>query len=88
MPEAAELPNTFVFRYALCRYIYALTLLTPGHRVQIRKSEKLRNELVDMVFVACATYFDGILGNEPKVNDIYGQAMFMLKHVFVSRTVA
>ena len=85
MPGPTELPNTFIFRYCLCRYIYALTLLTPG-RVQVKKSETLRNELVDMVvFVACATYFDGILSNEYKVNDIYEQAMFMLHHVFVSR---
>jgi hypothetical protein len=36
MPDAAELPNTFIFRYSLARYIYALTLLTPG-RVQGQK---------------------------------------------------
>jgi len=57
MPKREELPNTFIFRYFLCRYIYAITLLIPG-RVQVKKSDKLRNELVDMVFVACATYFD------------------------------
>jgi hypothetical protein len=30
IPEETELPNTLIFRYALCRYIYGLTLLTPG----------------------------------------------------------
>jgi len=49
-------------------------------------AETLRNELVGMVFIACATYFDGILSKEHKVNDIYEQAMIMLEHVFVSRT--
>jgi hypothetical protein len=53
---------------------------------RVKKSERLRNELVDMVFVACATYFDGILSKENKVNDIYEQVTFMLRHVFVSRS--
>jgi hypothetical protein len=54
-------------------------------RLQLKTPERLRNEMVDMVFIACATYFDGILSHERKVNDIYGQAMFLLRIVFVSQ---
>ena len=84
MPGRAEMLNTFIFRYALCRYLYGLTLVSQGG-LQGKTPERLRNELVDMIFAACATYFDGILSKESKVNEIYGGAMFLLKYVFVGR---
>jgi hypothetical protein len=84
MPHPAEFPNTFIFRYALCRYLLGLTVISQGG-LQQKNPVRLRNDLVDMTFVAYATYFDGILSNEKKVNGIYAGAMFLLKHVFVSR---
>ena len=36
--------------------------------------EKMRNDLVDITYSAHATYFDGLLSDDQKVNDIYFQA--------------
>ena len=79
MPNARHLRNTFIFRYSLCRHLYGLMTISQGG-LQGKTRERLRNDLVDMTFVACATYFDGILSNETKVNEIYKQAQFMLNH--------
>jgi hypothetical protein len=62
----------------------ALTVISQGG-LQKKTPSRVRNDLVDMSFVACATYFDGILSDEKKVNEIYGGAAFLLEYVFVSR---
>jgi hypothetical protein len=48
------------------------------------KPDKLRNDLVDVIFAAYATYFDGILSKDEKANAIYSDALWMLTNVFVT----
>ncbi len=82
-PNSRELPNTFIFRVALCMHLLAHRWISVGGAEKV-KPAKIRNDLVDLSFAAYATYFDGILSDDEKVNAIYSDAVWMLKHVFVS----
>jgi hypothetical protein len=39
---------------------------------------KFQNDIIDMTYVAYATYFDGVLSKDNKVNKIFSQAMTLL----------
>ena len=43
----------------------------------------MRNDLVDINFVAYATYFDGILSADKKLGEIYDEASWLLFNVFI-----
>ena len=73
LPSEEELPNTFIFRSALCAQILILNWISVGspHRV---KPEKMRNEIVDINFATYASFFDGILTEDKKLESIYREA--------------
>ncbi|MFA6178460.1 MAG: hypothetical protein WC696_02490 [Candidatus Methylopumilus sp.] len=80
-PTYEELPNTFIFRATLCTYLLALNWGATGGAKDVR-TKKLRNDMIDMNFVAYATYFDGILSEDAKVNLIYREACLFLSALF------
>jgi len=73
-----ELLNTFLFRTALCLFLYALDWISMGGPTGV-KAEKIRNDLVDMNIATFATYFDGLLTMDEKARRIYQQAAFVLE---------
>jgi hypothetical protein len=76
IPNARELPNTFLFRFSLCGYLLLLDWISQGSQ-PIIKSEKLRNDLVDTNFAAFATYFDGLLSQDKKLCCIHSRAEYI-----------
>jgi len=82
LPKIHELPNTFIFRSALCAFILAKRWISVGG-AQRTKQEKLRNDIIDVNFAAYATYFDGFLTADKKIEEIYREASWLLKNVFV-----
>lgn len=50
------------------------------------KPTNIRNDLIDVIFAAYATYFDGILSADKKLNTIYRGARFALDNVFIRPT--
>jgi hypothetical protein len=80
-PTFEELPNTFIFRTALCTYLLALDWTANGG-AQNASPVKLRNDLVDMHFAAYGTYFDGLLSADAKVGRIYTEACIWLSALF------
>jgi hypothetical protein len=82
IPDIRHLPNTFIFRIALCMHLLAHRWISVGGAGNV-KPERIRNDLVDVNFAAYATYFDGILSNDKKVNDIYKDAVWMLRNIFL-----
>lgn len=84
LPSAAELPYAFTFRFALCAYLHALHWIAAGD-AKDRKPEDFRNDLVDVAIAAFATCFDGLLSNDKLPNEIYGNAMFLLKDGFLRK---
>ncbi len=81
VPTYQELPNTFYFRVALCNYLMIIRRGALGGSIGARP-DKIRNDLVDMMIVAYATYFDGILSKETNVNRIFKDACLMLSALF------
>lgn len=84
LPSAADLPYTFTFRFALCAYLHALHWIAAGG-ARHRKPEDFRNDLVDIAIVAFATCFDGLLSNDKLANEIYENAVFLLKDGFLRK---
>jgi hypothetical protein len=82
LPPPHELPNTFLFRTALCVYLLLKRWISVGGAHQT-KPEKLRNDMVDVNFAVFATYFDGLLTADRKIAEIYREMDWLLKHVFV-----
>ena len=82
-PRAAEARNMYLFRVALCMHLLAHRWIAVGG-VGKTRSDKIRNDFIDVSFAAYATYFDGILSGDKKVNDIYGKAAWLLDNVCVA----
>lgn len=81
LPDATELPNTFIFRNALCAYLLMLEWISVGSPLKI-KPERMRNDLVDLHFAAYATFFDGLLTADKKLDRIYQDASLLLSKLF------
>jgi hypothetical protein len=75
-----ELPNTFLFRSALCSFLWALDWISKGGPKGV-KTERIRNDLIDVNFATFATYFDGLLSMDEKAGRIYQQAVNLLDSI-------
>ncbi len=80
-PAYDELPNTFIFRAALCAYLLALHWGAVGG-LKGAKASTLRNDMVDMSFAAYATYFDGLLSTDDRANWVHQEARLFLAALF------
>ena len=78
VPDVDELPNTFLFRSALCMLVWTLDRIAMGGLPKATKAENIRNDLVDMNFATYATYFDGLLSNDQRLLRNYETAAFAL----------
>lgn len=83
IPTATDLPNTFIFRVALCAHLLVLHWISTGGAMKTNP-KKLRNDLVDINFAATATYFDGLLTADKRLDRIYRDANFFLDEVFLA----
>jgi hypothetical protein len=81
MPRIEELHNTFLFRTAVCALFWALSWIAVGGPTNDVKTERIRNDLVDVNFAAFGTYFDGVLSMDKKLTEIYRQAVFVLRAI-------
>jgi hypothetical protein len=84
LPNQKDMPNTYIFRAALSAYLLILDWIAiAGPRAAFGASpKKLRNDMVDINFVAYATYFDDLLSNDAKTIRIYDKARLFLWRVF------
>lgn len=82
IPTYAELPNTYIFRAALCTYLLALERGANGGARDAAPA-KLRNDFVDMNFAAYGTYFDGLMTTDARrVLRIHKEARVWLVALF------
>lgn len=81
LPKYEELPNTFIFRAALCTYLLALEWGVLGGAKDASPA-KLRNDMVDMNVAAYGTFFDGLLSADAKVLRIHKEARLLLAGLF------
>ncbi len=89
-PEVTRLPKLFsaackthIFRVALANYLLTARWIADGGAAGV-KPDRLRNDVVDMTYVAYGTRFDGVLSRDNKMQGIYEEARFLLDEVFVS----
>lgn len=84
LPRQKEMPNTFIFRAALCTYLLALEWISVAgaHGAKAARATTIRNDMVDVNFAAYATFFDGLLSSDAKVQRIYLEARVLLATVF------
>ena len=78
LPPARELPYTFIFRYAVAGYVLALRWIAVGGAKDV-KPEKIRNDIVDATFAAYASYFQGLLSDDAKANEIFAETKQVIR---------
>ena len=70
IPQAAQLRDSYFLRFAVSAYTLLIRWISDGGPATVGL-DKLRNDLVDMNYIAYATYFDGLLSRDRKMNEIY-----------------
>ena len=73
-PDTQSIKTSYLFRYIASAYFLSLEWIKKGGLDSVTK-KKLRNDYIDMSYVAYATYFDGLFSNDKKTNDIYQRIM-------------
>lgn len=79
-PPKDDLFHTFVFRFALCARLHALSVIASG---VAKKPENLPNDYIDVSVAAYATCFDGLLSKDELTQDIYRRARRLLDEEFL-----
>jgi hypothetical protein len=74
--------SSFVFRFSLACYLLTVSWIASGG-VESAPPARLANDVVDMNYVATATYFDGIVSDDRKLNEICAACCLFLEHAFV-----
>jgi hypothetical protein len=77
LPPTRELGNTYIFRFALCTYVWALRWIAVGGTGKT-KPENLRNDMIDTSFVVYGTFFDGVLTGDAKAKELFGELQWWL----------
>jgi hypothetical protein len=85
LPTADKLRDTFLFRFALAVQLLVVRWLRDGG-IESVGIDRLRNDVVDMTYMAYATLFNGILSNDRKLLEIHEEAVFFLRNVFALDT--
>ena len=72
--------NSFHFRYAVCSFVWSLDWIGKGGIGDVRV-DRLRNDLIDVIFATYATYFDGLMSRGDKAQRVYNHATFILSSI-------
>lgn len=76
IPPFSDAIHSFEYRFAVACICLALEWST-GNLPKV-SGDSLRNDLLDMTYVAYGTMFDGLMTNEFKVKAVYARARFMV----------
>ncbi|KAF0179537.1 MAG: hypothetical protein IV086_16840 [Hyphomonadaceae bacterium] len=79
-PSIEEFANTFLFRAALCSHLMALRWAAVGGVAQ-KRPDRVRNDMVDVVFATYATFFDGILTEDKMLSELHAKALVVLRAI-------
>jgi hypothetical protein len=72
---------SFPFRFALCSYVLALHWAVKGG-YRTATVTRLRNDFTDTTYASYATFFDGLITLDRKLNEIYTISEWMLRNLF------
>jgi len=75
-----EVVNNVAFRYIVAGYVWLLEKLRSGASgKQVLSAKKVTSDFIDIVYVAYATYFDGVLSKERRVQQTFDETLTILK---------
>jgi hypothetical protein len=77
-PEFDIVKDSYIFRNIVGILLWSLRWIKDGGIDQISE-DKIRNDIVDMSYITYATYFDGILSLDKKLNAIYMDTLNYLR---------
>lgn len=93
-PEVTHLPKPFsaaakthIFRMALSGYLLTTRWIADGGATGVRR-DRLRNDVVDITYVAFATRFDDLLSLDKKVVELHEEARFIVDEVIGKEPLA
>lgn len=78
-PRPLELPNTFFYRLALMLQLHFFDWIASGSPKD-RSVDKFRNDQIDVLIGVTATYFDGLITKDRKLQRIHDQAVWFLEN--------
>lgn len=81
IPKFPQVRNSYIFRFAISAYLLNLRWISDGG-IENVSLDRLRNDVVDMGYVTYATFFDGLLTKDNKMEEIYQETCFILKYAF------
>ena len=84
MPSTIDALYSFPFRFALCTYVLALHWAVKGG-YQSASTHTIRNDFTDATYASYATFYDGIITLDQKLNEIYMLSRWMLNALFFGR---
>lgn len=65
-----ELQNTFLFRHSVATLVWSLDWIARGGADNVRP-DRLRNDVIDVIFATYATFFDGLLSSDERAQRVY-----------------
>lgn len=77
-PDFDTVKNSYVFRNLVSAFLWSLRWIKDGG-IDSLPEEKIRNDIVDMSYITYATYFDGLLSLDKKLNAIYTDTLNYLR---------
>jgi hypothetical protein len=81
LPNAQQLPSTYIFRFSLGAVFLALKKIETGADATLSPA-KFRNDLVDLSFATYWTFFDGILTEDKNLKELYVTMTIVLRLAF------
>jgi hypothetical protein len=82
LPLVKDAIYSFPFRFAVCSYVLALHWAVRGG-YQTAAAIKLRNDFADATYASYATFFDGLITLDHKLNQIYTLSEWTLRNLFL-----
>ena len=81
-PKPHEWPYTFIYRSSLLHYLHFFRWIRDGSPKNL-SAKKVRNDLIDLNFATYATFFDGLMTEDAKLEDLYADACMYLENLFI-----
>lgn len=80
--KGANIFYSYAFRYTLCAFARAVDWIAEGG-YDTAPEAKLMNDYVDMGYAAYATFYDGLLTEDKKLEEIHAFAVRLMQRVFL-----
>jgi hypothetical protein len=81
-PKPHEWPHTFIYRNSIVKYVYFFRWIQNGSPSTINEV-KVRNDLIDMNFATYATFFDGLMTKDKKLEELYMKSDDVLRNFLI-----